>query len=89
MQVPEARAGAASMSVFARVGTPADVADSHRPHCVDTEVGRPLIEAGVIGRIPVGRAGLGHEIAQTVLLLARNAFITGQTIGVNGGALLS
>lgn len=59
------------------------------PGLVDTEMGRPLIEAGVIGRIPVGRAGLGHEIAQTVLLLARNAFITGQTIGVNGGALLS
>lgn len=59
------------------------------PGLVDTEMGRPLIEAGVIGRIPVGRAGLGHEIAQTVLLLASNAFITGQTIGVNGGALLS
>lgn len=64
-------------------------ANAVAPGLVDTEMGRPLIEAGVIGRIPVGRAGLGHEIAQAVLLLARNGFITGQTIGVNGGALLS
>jgi 3-oxoacyl-[acyl-carrier protein] reductase len=64
-------------------------ANAVAPGVVDTEMGRPLIEAGVISRIPVGRAGLGHEIAQTVLLLARNGFITGQTIGVNGGALLS
>lgn len=59
------------------------------PGLIDTEMGRPLIEAGVIGRIPLGRAGVGDEIAHTVLLLARNGFITGQTIGVNGGALLS
>jgi 3-oxoacyl-[acyl-carrier protein] reductase len=59
------------------------------PGVVDTEMGRPLIEAGVIGRIPVGRAGLGDEMAQTVLLLVCNGFITGQTIGVNGGALFS
>jgi 3-oxoacyl-[acyl-carrier protein] reductase len=59
------------------------------PGVVDTEMGRPLIEGGVIGRIPVGRAGVGEEIAQAVLLLACNGFITGQTIGVNGGALLS
>lgn len=59
------------------------------PGVVDTEMGRPLIEAGVVGRIPIGRPAHGDEIAQTVLLLARNGFITGQTIGVNGGALLS
>jgi 3-oxoacyl-[acyl-carrier protein] reductase len=57
------------------------------PGLIDTEMGRPLIEAGVINRIPVGRAGLGYEIAQAILLLADNAFITGQTIGVNGGSL--
>jgi len=48
-----------------------------------------LIEAGVPARIPVGRAGTGDEIAQAVLLLVRNAFMTGQTIAVNGGALFS
>lgn len=59
------------------------------PGLVDTEMGRPLIEAGVINRIPVGRAGLGEEIAEAVVLLASNGFMTGQTIAVNGGALFS
>jgi 3-oxoacyl-[acyl-carrier protein] reductase len=57
------------------------------PGLVDTDMGQPLIEAGVPARIPVGRAGTGDEIAQVVLLLACNAYITGQTIAVNGGSL--
>jgi 3-oxoacyl-[acyl-carrier protein] reductase len=59
------------------------------PGLVDTDMGRPLMEAGVAARIPVGRAGLGEEIAQAVLLLAGNGYMTGQTIAVNGGALFS
>jgi 3-oxoacyl-[acyl-carrier protein] reductase len=59
------------------------------PGLVDTEMGRPLIEAGTSARIPAGRPGTGEEIAQAVLLLAGNAFMTGQTVGVNGGTLLS
>lgn len=59
------------------------------PGLVDTDMGRPLLEAGVAERIPVGRAGTGEEIAQAVLLLVRNAYLTGQTIGVNGGSLFS
>jgi 3-oxoacyl-[acyl-carrier protein] reductase len=59
------------------------------PGLIDTDMGKPLIEAGVGARIPVGRVGSGAEIAEVVVLLARNAFITGQTIGVNGGALFS
>jgi 3-oxoacyl-[acyl-carrier protein] reductase len=58
------------------------------PGVVDTEMGRPLIEAGVVNRIPIGRAGLASEMAATVLHLVHNAFITGQTIAVNGGGLL-
>ena len=72
-----------------RLATEGVTANAVAPGLVDTEMGRPLIEAGVISRIPVGRVGLGDEIAQAVLLLAGNGFITGQTIGVNGGALLS
>jgi len=56
---------------------------------VDIEMGKPLLEAGVTARIPVGRAGLADEIAEAVLLLVRNGYITGQTIAVNGGALFS
>jgi 3-oxoacyl-[acyl-carrier protein] reductase len=59
------------------------------PGLVDTEMGKPLIEAGVGKRIPVGRVGTGDEIAQVVLLLVRNGYTTGQTIAINGGALLS
>lgn len=59
------------------------------PGLVDTEMGQPLIEAGVAARIPVGRPGTGEEIAQAVLLLVGNAYMTGQTIAVNGGSLFS
>jgi 3-oxoacyl-[acyl-carrier protein] reductase len=59
------------------------------PGLVDTEMGRPLLEAGIAERIPVKRAGTGEEIAQAVLLLVRNAYITGQTIAINGGSLFS
>lgn len=59
------------------------------PGLVDTEMGQPLIEAGVAARIPVGRAGTGDEIAQAVVMLAGNGYTTGQTIAVNGGSLFS
>jgi 3-oxoacyl-[acyl-carrier protein] reductase len=59
------------------------------PGLIDTEMGKPLIEAGVVARIPVGRSGTGEEIAQAVMLLVRDGFITGQTLAVNGGGLFS
>jgi 3-oxoacyl-[acyl-carrier protein] reductase len=59
------------------------------PGLIATEMGQPLIDAGVAARIPVGRPGTGEEIAQAVLLLVDNAFMTGQTVAVNGGSLFS
>jgi len=59
------------------------------PGLVDTEMGQPLIEAGVVARIPVGRSGTGDEIARAILLLVDNGYMTGQTIAVNGGSLFS
>jgi 3-oxoacyl-[acyl-carrier protein] reductase len=59
------------------------------PGLIDTEMGKPLIEAGVADRIPVRRAGMGEDIADAVLFLIGNAFVTGQTIAVNGGSLFS
>jgi NAD(P)-dependent dehydrogenase (short-subunit alcohol dehydrogenase family) len=38
--------------------------------------------------LPFSARGTGDEIAQAVLLLVRDAFITGQTLAVNGGTLL-
>lgn len=59
------------------------------PGLVATEMGKPLIDAGVANRIPVGRPGTADEIAQAVLLLVSNGYMTGQTIAVNGGSLFS
>jgi 3-oxoacyl-[acyl-carrier protein] reductase len=59
------------------------------PGLIDTDMARPLIAAGAPARIPVGRVGAGSEIAEAVLLLVSNAFMTGQTIFVNGGSLFS
>jgi 3-oxoacyl-[acyl-carrier protein] reductase len=39
--------------------------------------------------IPVGRFGKTGEVADVVLMLAGNGYITGQTIGVNGGWYMS
>jgi len=47
------------------------------PGLIDTEMGKPLIEAGVPARIPVGRVGTGDEIAQAIMLLVGDAYITG------------
>jgi 3-oxoacyl-[acyl-carrier protein] reductase len=37
-------------------------------------------------RIPVGRFGRVEEVADVAVMLARNGYITGQSINVNGGA---
>jgi 3-oxoacyl-[acyl-carrier protein] reductase len=39
--------------------------------------------------IPVGRFGAAEEVAEVVLMLATNGYITGQTINVNGGWYMS
>ena len=40
-------------------------------------------------RIPIGRFGLPDEVADVAVMLARNGYITGQTINVNGGWYMS
>jgi 3-oxoacyl-[acyl-carrier protein] reductase len=39
--------------------------------------------------IPIGRFGTPEEIAAVALMLARNAYITGQTVNANGGRYMS
>jgi 3-oxoacyl-[acyl-carrier protein] reductase len=36
-------------------------------------------------RIPLGRFGKVEEVAEAVVMLVRNGYMTGQTIQVNGG----
>ena len=54
------------------------------PSLIDTEMIGPHRSENV-GRIPVGRLGTGEEVAAVVVMLAANAYITGQTVQVNGG----
>jgi len=39
--------------------------------------------------IPIGRFGTPEEVADIVVMLARNGYVTGQTINVNGGWYMS
>lgn len=55
------------------------------PGLIDTEMAVPLKESGVADRLPVGRIGTPDEIAQAVLMMIGNSFLTGQTVAVNGG----
>lgn len=54
------------------------------PSLIDTEMIAPHRSENV-GRIPVGRLGTGEEVAAVVVMVAANAYITGQTVQVNGG----
>jgi len=40
------------------------------------------------GHVPAGRAGSDEEMAQAVIFLARNMYVNGETIAVDGGVLL-
>jgi len=54
------------------------------PSLIATEMIAPHRSANV-GKIPVGRLGTSEEIAQVVVMVATNAYMTGQTVAVNGG----
>jgi 3-oxoacyl-[acyl-carrier protein] reductase len=58
------------------------------PSLIATEmiVGR---EAELAAQVPMGRLGTPEEVAQAVLMVAGNAYMTGQTIPVNGGMLFT
>ncbi len=58
------------------------------PALVETEMVTSNPDARA-DRIPIGRYGLPHEVAAVAVMLARNGYITGQTINVNGGWFMS
>jgi 3-oxoacyl-[acyl-carrier protein] reductase len=58
------------------------------PALIDTEMVRSNPRANP-GLIPVGRFGAVEEVASVVLMLAENAYMTGQTVNVNGGWYMS
>ena len=42
-------------------------------------------QAGAAARVPLGRLGTPEEVAQAVLAVIANPYMTGQTVAVNGG----
>ena len=53
------------------------------PSLIETDMmrGRPELAQ----RIPLGRLGRAEEVAQAVMMLVRNAYMTGQTVAMSGG----
>jgi 3-oxoacyl-[acyl-carrier protein] reductase len=46
----------------------------------------PKVNPGIV---PVGRLGTPKEIADVVVMVAQNGYLTGQTIFVNGGRYMT
>ena len=69
----------------ARVAKDGVTVNAVAPGPTDTEMGGPLKAGGIVARIPIGRMGRAEDVAEATVLVVANAFITGQTIAVNGG----
>lgn len=54
------------------------------PSLIDTDM-MPAASIDAAARIPVGRMGEPQEVAQAVLMVIANAYMTGQTIHLSGG----
>ena len=72
-------------SLLAREGI---TANAIAPALVETDMIRGHDRAKP-DRLPVGRFGRVEEVAEAAVMLARNGYLTGQTINVNGGAYMS
>ena len=53
------------------------------PTLIETDMMRGRED--LVARIPMGRLGQPDEVAQAVLMVIGNAFMTGQTVQINGG----
>jgi 3-oxoacyl-[acyl-carrier protein] reductase len=58
------------------------------PALIETEMVKANLNARP-DRIPVGRYGTSEEVAEVAVMLAKNAYMTGQTIHINGGWFMS
>jgi 3-oxoacyl-[acyl-carrier protein] reductase len=80
-------------SVAREVATRGITANAVAPGYVETELTEELSEGvkdWILGQVPVGRFGEPEEIAEVVAFLAGDgaAYITGQTITVDGGMVM-
>ncbi len=53
------------------------------PSLIETDMMKGAQE--LVARIPLGRFGTSDEVAQAVMLLVGNEYMTGQTIAMSGG----
>ncbi|WP_342710271.1 3-oxoacyl-ACP reductase family protein [Bradyrhizobium sp. B124] len=53
------------------------------PSLIETDMMKG--QSGLVSRIPIGRFGTAEEVAQAVMLLVNNPYMTGQTIAMSGG----
>jgi len=82
-----------SKSLAKEVGSRNITVNVVAPGFIDTDMTRVLADAqrdAMLARIPLGRLGDAQEIADSVAFLASDAaaYITGETLHVNGGMLM-
>ncbi|WP_295459151.1 3-oxoacyl-ACP reductase FabG [uncultured Thiodictyon sp.] len=81
-------------SLAREVGSRAITVNCIAPGLIDTDMTRALPEAQqaiILGGVPLGRFGLPEEVAAAVVFLASRhaAYITGETLHVNGGMYMA
>ena len=82
-----------SKSLAREVGSRNITVNVIAPGFIDTDMTRVLPEeqrAAMLGQVPLGRLGDAQDIADAVVFLASDAaaYITGETLHVNGGILM-
>jgi len=53
------------------------------PSLIETDMMKG--QEGLVSRIPIGRFGTADEVAQAVMMLLGNPYMTGQTVAMSGG----
>lgn len=82
-----------SKSLAREIGSRSITVNVVAPGFIDTDMTQALSEehrAGMLSQVPLGRLGIGDDIANAVLFLASpaGAYITGETLHVNGGMVM-
>ena len=82
-----------SKSLAREIGSRGITVNVVAPGFIDTDMTKNLPEenrAAMLGQVPLGHLGAGDDIANAVLFLASagGAYITGETLHVNGGMIM-
>jgi len=82
-----------SKSLAREIGSRGITVNVVAPGFIDTDMTKELPEenrAAMLGQVPLGRLGASEDIANAVLFLASagGAYITGETLHVNGGMVM-